>query len=177
MTKKYFFLVLLISQISLFAQQSQVKDTCKIVSVTVGNADTVHWTTQKDLNREPFTIEQYRWGKWVKIGEVDVLKTLEKVTYSFKSIPNSGENQLRVFHLNEVNLSRSVKWVSDIPVVKFTIQKDIKEIKFTNATMYEILDSKGNIVKKGLFHTIWYKDLPNGTYTLNYDNSTTKLEL
>jgi hypothetical protein len=114
----------------------------------------------------------------VKIGEVGVtIPFSETQTYTFKSIPYSGENQIRVFHENDTILFPTVKWTSDTPVVKFMINKDTKEIQFTNETLFEIWDTKGNVIKRGLSQTIWYKDIPSGSYILNYDNSTAELKL
>jgi hypothetical protein len=174
--KNYFNIILLTLQISAFGQQA--KDTCKITSINIGKDGIVHWTTKNDQNKTPFIIEQYRWNKWVKIGVVWVTTTSSDTqTYTFKSIPNSGENQLRVLHENDTTLFRGVKWTSDVPHVKFTINKDTKEVQFTNETLFEIRDTKGNVIKKGLSQTIWYKDIPGGSYILNYDNSTAELKL
>jgi hypothetical protein len=174
--KYYFILILLSLQIIVFGRQT--KDSCKIISINIGKDGIVHWITRSDPNHTPFTVEQYRWNKWVKIGQVDVPTPFsETQTYYFKSIPYSGENQIRVFHRNDTTLFRAVKWESDTPVVKFSINKDTKEIQFTNETLFEIWDTKGNVIKRGLTQTIWYKDIPSGSYILNYDNSTEELKL
>lgn len=174
--RNYFFLMLFALQISVFGQQT--KDTCRITSINIGKDDLLRWTTRNDQNKTPFIVEQYRWNKWVKIGKVDVSGSFSEIqAYSFMSIPYSGENQIRVFHENDATLFRSVKWTSGEPAVKFTINRGTQAIQFSNETLFEIWDAKGNVIKRGLSQAIWYKDIPGGSYILNYDNSTAELKL
>lgn len=175
MIKKHVTLLLLLLQVVVFAQEP--KPQAVSFSISIGEDSIVRWTTKNDLSKTPFIIEQYRWNKWIKIGEVYVSGSAANTSYSFKSIPNSGENQLRVSHLNESENFGIVKWTSDLPPVKFELKKDRKEIQFSHSTIYELIDGKGAIVKKGWFHALWYKDLPSGDYLLNYDNSSAKISL
>jgi hypothetical protein len=155
-----------------------INDTCKILSVKVDNAGTLVWTVKNGPGKKPFIIEDFRWNKWIKVGEVESVGTAGIQTYSFRIIPHSGENQMKVTRGEELFTSKEIKWIAaDIPVVKLTLQKQIKEIQFTHDTMFEILDANGNRVKRGFGPKVSYKDIPAGTYTLNYDNSTTELKL
>ncbi len=155
---------------------SGIISTAKIVSMNISDRK-LNWQTNNERNKLVFEIEQYRWNKWVKIGEVDGVGTPQNNQYSFYAIPYSGENKMRVKQISEVYLSSSIKWKSTQPEVKFTIQKHPKEIQFTEQTMYEIFDSSGGLVKKGWAQTISYDNLPKGIYTLNYDNFTAELKL
>lgn len=40
---------------------------------------TLTWTTTGESGKLTFTIEQYRWNKWVAIGEVDGLGTEDRI--------------------------------------------------------------------------------------------------
>jgi hypothetical protein len=175
MLKKILVLLSFFAQLNSFAHQE--KDSSKIVSITIGKDGILNWTTNNDQNKTPFDIEEYRWNKWIKIGEVEAINSSETLSYTFNSIQNSGENQIRVLHKNEPTVFRSVKWTSELPVVKFTVNKDVKAIQFTAETLFEIWDTNGNVIKRGLSSYIDYKDIPAGSYILNFDNSIAKIKL
>jgi len=176
MKKISFTLVFFILQITLFGYETKLKDTCKIVSININKDGSLEWITKNETEERVFIIEEYRWNKWVKIGEIYGKGLPQEMKYSFKIIPYSGKNQIRVIQENESNISKKIEFTSYEPKVKFTIEKVANEIKFSNKTMYEIVNSLGEIVKRGLSDSISYENLPKGSYTLNYDNSTTKFE-
>ena len=54
------------------------------------------WKTSGENGRLPFVIEQYRWNKWVGVGEVQGKGTEGSNTHEFLISPHSGENTIRV---------------------------------------------------------------------------------
>lgn len=173
---KAFTLVLVLFQIHLFGQEN-LKDTCKLVEVTISNDGTLNWTTQNEKSSKVFEIHQFRWNRWVKVGEIDGHGAPSITRYQFKIIPHSGENQIRVMLVNESYLSRIVKFNSLVPKIKYTIDKKTEEIKFTYDTMYEIIDTEGSLLKRGFGPSVSYKNMPEGKYILNWDNSNTNIKL
>lgn len=149
------------------------------------NNHLLFWYTQKYIPNTYFVVEHFCWGRWVnrrKITETSVgkreyfSKAGNKCEYRFKIPPHSGENRMRVLLMNDSNvclaISKELKWISPItPKVKYTDKKGSKEIKFSSETDYEIHDLNGKLVKTGRSTSVSYADLDNGTYTLNYDNS------
>lgn len=141
------------------------------------------WTTTGESGKLAFTIEQYRWNKWVAIGEVDGMGSAGPNKYSFKVSPHSGENKVRVIQTDHTGKKRPS------PEVSFT-NTSIKEpqifplkvkdvIKFTAdgsaiETKYEIYDAYGNIVKKGVGTEVDCTNLKKGAYYINYDNKNEK---
>ncbi|MGL4597896.1 MAG: hypothetical protein ACRCYO_10215 [Bacteroidia bacterium] len=152
------------------------KSTYEVVTMEVANCETLKWSTKNEQGKLTYIIEQYRWNKWVKIGEVDGTGLVGPNNYSFKVTPHSGENQFRVKQVDytgQPRISKVVKCTSSVPEIKFYPVKPDKEITFEGGeTMYEIYDQYGNIVKKGFGSKIDVSGLARGGYFLNYDNKT-----
>ncbi len=154
------------------------RSTFDILSININADGVLVWETANENGKLPFVVEQYRWNKWVTIGEVDGLGVKSKNKYQFKVTPHSGENAIRVVqvdHSGEKRASQQVKFKSSVvPVIKTpAIVKD--EIKFTAdgndvETRYEIYDAYGNIVKKGVGSSVNCNNLLKGVYYINFDN-------
>ena len=157
------------------------KSTFEVVSMTLDKEGTVKWTTKSETGKLTFAIEQFRWNKWVKVGEADGVGTPTSNDYSFKVVPHSGKNQIRVRQTDysgQPRLSKPVEVMTDVPEIEYAPIKASKDINFflkgksdkAFETMYEIYDQYGNIVKKGFGSKVDVSNLPKGGYFLNYDN-------
>jgi hypothetical protein len=151
------------------------KSTYEVVKMDISTDGTIKFTTKAESGKLSFVIEQYRWSKWVKVGEVDGLGTNGPNDYSFKAALHSGDNKFRLKQLDysgTPRFSKEVKVSSSAPKITYAPLKVSSEITFTGGeTMYEIFDQYGNLVKKGFGSSIDCKGLPKGGYYLNYDNS------
>lgn len=150
------------------------KSTFDIVKQSISNDGTYTWTTSNETGELPFIIEQKRWNKWVKVGEVMGVGKPEEQTYTFKVTPHSGEN---IFRVKQVDLSKrsrfseAVKYTdSAAPVITWSPEKPKEEIIFSSPTLYEIYDQYGNIVKRGFGDRVEVASLKKDLYYLNYDN-------
>ncbi|HEV7230022.1 MAG TPA: hypothetical protein VGO45_01765 [Bacteroidia bacterium] len=152
------------------------KSTYEVIKMDVGTEGSIKFTTKGESGKLAFIIEEYRWNKWVKVGEVEGLGTNGPNDYTFKAVLHSGENKFRLKQLDysgTPRYSKEIKVASPTPKITFAPVKVSSEITFTGGeTMYEIYDQYGNMVKKGFGATIDCKNLPKGAYYLNYDNST-----
>lgn len=166
----YILLFVLIYQ-SIVLGRGTFRDTCKITAIKIDKFGTLIWTTEQEILKRKFIIEDYRWNKWIKVGEVDGNGTLQPNVYSFKFPPHSGENKTRVSQENASYVSKEITWTSFLEKVTFKLDKKNKEIVFSSETMYEIIDMSGVLCKKGWGKSVSYDNLPKGNYTLNYDNS------
>jgi hypothetical protein len=154
------------------------KSTFEVISMNVEKDGTFSWSTKSETGKLTYAIEQYRWNKWVKVGEVDGVGTPVTNNYSFKIVPHSGKNQVRVRQTDysgQPRLSKAAEFSSDVPDISFAPIKVKSDINFVASgkpieTMYEIYDQYGNIVKKGYGDKIDVSNLPKGGYFLNYDN-------
>lgn len=144
---------------------------------------TLSWKTTGESGKLTFTIEQYRWNKWVAIGEVDGIGTAGPNEYSFKVSPHSGENKVRVVQTDHTGKKRpspettftstSVKEPSITPLKVKDVIKFIADGASVE-TKYEIYDAYGNIVKKGVGSEVDCTNLKKGAYYINYDNKNEK---
>lgn len=154
------------------------KSTFEVISMTVDKDGNLKWATKSETGKLAFAVEQFRWNKWVKVGEVEGKGTPGTNNYEFKVTPHSGKNQIRVRQTDysgQPRLSKPVDFVSDEPEVSFAPMKVSKDINFVAAdkpkeTMYEIYDQYGNVVKRGYGSTVDASNLAKGGYFLNYDN-------
>jgi len=154
------------------------KSTFEIVSMTVDKDGGVKWSTKSETGKLSFAIEQFRWQKWVKVGEVEGVGTTAINNYSFKVSKHSGKNQIRVRqtdYTGQPRLSKPVDFTSDVPDIIFAPSKVAKEITFYAGqtpyeTMYEIYDQFGNIVKRGFGSVVDVSGLTKGAYFINFDN-------
>ncbi len=154
------------------------KSTFEVLTIAVDKDLTFKWTTKGETGKLPYIVEQFRWNKWVKVGEVEGNGTAAENSYSFKITPHSGKNQFRVKQIDYTGLpkfSKAVDYASGIPEVSYSPAKVSKEILFSAnnspvETMFEIYDQFGNIVKRGYSRSVDVSNLGKGAYYLNYDN-------
>ena len=149
------------------------KSTFDVVSMKIDDQGVLGWNTNNETGRLAYTIEQFRWNKWVKVGEEEGKGQKASNSYTFKITPHSGENKFRV---KQVDYSRRPRYSSSVKYrdatiapVTFAPQKVKDFINFSAETMYEIYDAYGNIVKKGFGDKLDATNLKRGTYYINYD--------
>lgn len=153
------------------------KSTFDVISMKLEGDGTLKWNTKNETGKLPFIIEQYRWNKWVKAGEIEGKGVGDNNEYIYK-VPtlHSGENQVRVKQVDytsQPRLSRPVKFNNiSMPECTFNPVKVSKDITFSCETLYEIYDQFGNVVKKGFGKMVDCGNLAKGVYYLNYDNKT-----
>lgn len=154
------------------------KSTFEIVSMSVDKDLIFKWSTKGETGKLSYVIQQFRWNKWVPIGEVEGNGTPDVNNYSFKVAPHSGKNQFRVKQIDysgQPRISKAVDFVSSSPEVTFGPVKASKEITFFAGstpveTMFEIFDQYGNNVKRGFASSVDVSNLPKGVYYLNWDS-------
>lgn len=154
------------------------RSTFNVVNIDVTPAGKLTWSTTDEQGKLPYVIEQYRWNKWVTVGEVQGKGTPGKNSYEFQITPHSGENTVRVVqvdHSGTKRTSKEVKFTSTLPAVVKSPAKVKDIINFTAdgkavETRYEIYDAYGNIVKKGVGSSVNCENLLRGVYYINFDN-------
>lgn len=134
------------------------------------------WTIKGEVNNK-FVVEQFRWQKWITVGEVYVSPdSAKKTSFSCEIKTHSGQNTFRVSHTDtkgNVTYSKVLKFIN--PAVKEVIlqsQKVTDNINFSSETAYEIFDEKGTFLSDGTASQIDITKLPKGKYWVNYDNKT-----
>lgn len=158
------------------------RSTFVITKLDVQANGKLAWETTKEQGKLPYYIEQFRWNKWVTVGEVQGIGTVGSHQYEFNVSPHSGKNSVRIVQIDHSGLkrpSKEVKFTSLIPKVSKNPTKVKDIIHFTAnykpiETRYEIFDAYGNIVKKGVGNAVNCKNLARGAYYINFDNTNEK---
>ncbi len=152
------------------------KSTFDIVRQSIKDDGTYTWVTTNETGELPFIVEQKRWNKWVKVGEVMGKGKPGEHVYTFQVTPHSGENTYRVRQVDLTRRSRiseNVKLTDNrVPLITWSPTKPKDEIIFSGKTLFEIYDQYGNIVKRGYGERIDVSTLKKDLYYLNYDSKT-----
>ncbi len=155
------------------------KPSFEILTMNLTSNGLLKWTTKSEAGSLPFVIEQFKWNKWVPVGEVNGLGTPDKNEYSFQVTTHSGENKFRVKQIGLGALSKysnPVMLNSSTQKPKLDISKESSMINFSYETAFEIYDVYGMVVKKGFAKDVKIENLARGKYYLCYDNQVTEFD-
>ena len=155
------------------------KSTFVAKSVNLDKEGNFTWKTTSESGILTFIVEQYRWNKWIKVGEVEGIGSPSEHPYQFKITPHSGENKVRVKQVDYTGsprYSQAATALSTNAEVTFSPVKVKDFITFSSETLFEVYDAYGNIVKRGYGIKVDATNLKKGLYYLSYDNKTEKFE-
>ncbi len=155
------------------------KPTFEVLTMNVSPTGILKWVTKNESGALPYIIEQFKWNKWIPVGEVNGLGSPDTHEYTFKVAMHSGENKYRVKQkgLNSTTKNSqevTVKSTSDKP--SFAMLKNGAGVDFSAETGYEVFDAYGIVVKKGFGKQINIDNLPKGNYYMCYDNIVTEFK-
>lgn len=153
--------------------------TFEMLMMNISSNGLFTWRTEKETGPLPYIIEQFKWNKWVKVGEVQGIGSEGQHDYSFQLSMHSGENKYRVRQKGYQSIPKVSKTFtvrSNIGEPSFAMPKDKSKVDFSTETAYEIYDEYGEIVRKGFNKHINTKNLKKGNYYLCYDNTVTKFK-
>jgi len=152
--------------------------TFEIVTMHMTNEGLITWTSKNEGGPLPFIVEQFRWNKWVNVGEVQGIGKPGEHSYKFQvTALHSGENKFRLRQAGyQSKYSSEVKIISSTPRCIFSLSKGTKQIDFTCGTLYEVYDYYGSVVKKGYGTRVDIANLQKGGYYVCFDNSIGELQ-
>lgn len=151
------------------------RSTFEAKTIKMEKGGNLKWVTVKESGSLPFVVEQFKWNKWVKAGEVEGKGTQGPNEYLFQVNMHSGENKFRVKQIDfskKPRYSKELKFRSSMPEVVFSPSKPVNEIEFSAETSFEIYDNSGTLIQKGEGKRVNIASLPKGDYFLNYDSKT-----
>jgi hypothetical protein len=156
------------------------KSNFDVISIEISPEGILKWTTKDEDGKLPFIIEQFRWLKWVKVGEAEGKGGMGENHYEYKVVFHSDTNKFRIRQVEYLtrprpHVSKPVEIVSTVETPTFCIDNAKRKIEFSLETMYQLYDKDGSIVRKGLGKTINCSELKKGIYFLDYDNKTTEV--
>ncbi len=149
------------------------KATFEVININIDKNGILNWSTKNEMGELPYIVEQFRWNKWIPVGEVKGQGQMDKNAYSFQTTSHSGENKFRVKQIGYGDLSKSstnVTYVSASGQPTYTMGKSGTDIEFSAETMYEVFDEYGNVIKRGFGNKLDIANLLKGSYYLCYDN-------
>ena len=155
------------------------RPTFDLLSIDINKDAVLSWGTKNELGSLPYVIEQFKWNKWVYVGEINGDGTPLQHLYNFKVTPNSGENKFRVKQVGYGGIprySKEVTYNSLMDKPSFKVSSDSKSVSFSNETAFEVYDYYGNVLKKGFGSSVDISSLNKGKYYLCYDNVVTEIE-
>lgn len=158
------------------------KSTFRCSSISADKSGMVKWTTLDEAGSLDFIVEQYRWNRWVEVGQVKGKGMKQATAYQFQITPHSGKNQVRVSQVDnsgEKRSSNSVFFDAGIPPMKISPTKVRDNLYFKSGgkevkTKYEVYDAYGNLLKVGFASMVDCTNLVSGVYFINFDNQTEK---
>jgi len=153
--------------------------TFDMVAIKLNAAGLLQWSTRNENGSLPFVIEQFKWNKWIYVGEVRGDGNPGQHDYSFQITMHSGENKFRIKQAglgSAPRYSSIVVGISAVTKVDYTLQKSTKTIVFSHETAFEVYDAYGSIVKKGYGASLDIANLPKGKYYLCYDNEVSEFD-
>ncbi len=146
--------------------------------IECGSDGQLSWETTGEMGKIPFLIQQFKWNKWVTVGEVMGNGTKVKNNYKFQAQLTSGNNKFRVAQKSyegDLRKSQSCEVSGSVAPVTFKYDKKLKIINLSSETSYELYNVFGQIVKRGRGVSVDCSALAKGEYYLSYDNKTEKL--
>lgn len=148
--------------------------TFEINKIDVDESGLLTWEATNERGSLPYSIEQFKWNKWVKVGEVDGIGTPEAHNYSFQTNMVSGLNKFRVVQKNLSGVKKTGKSATTSSTKTqptFEYDKKNQKVVFSDKTSYEVFDMYGQIRKRGMSNEIDFSNLESGDYYLNFDNA------
>lgn len=149
--------------------------TFETEKIKVDDDGVIKWTTTGEQGELPYYVQQYKWNKWVTIGEVRGNGTSGTNEYAFKAELVSGKNKFRVYQKGYdkmVKYSPEANIMSKTPKTTFTYDRKDEKVSFSNPTSYEVYDKYGQMTKKGYGEFIDVSNLRRDDYYISYDSST-----
>ncbi|MCF8424629.1 MAG: hypothetical protein K9H41_09810 [Bacteroidia bacterium] len=161
------------------AEVLKPRATFEIVSININSAGFLQWTSKSESGSLPYVIEQFKWNKWVTVGEVQGIGSPDLHNYSFQIVAHSGENSFRLKQVG-IGITPKVSSVvtinSKIEKTHFMITKNHRAIQYSRETNFELFDAFGTIVKKGFGKQTDLNNIAKGKYYLCYDNQVSEIK-
>lgn len=146
--------------------------TFQITACTISPSGDMAWSTEKESAPLNFIIEQFRWNKWIKVGEVKGQGKPEECKYTFPANLHSGLNTFRIYQMDYKgqHTSEEYKVESATPEIKIKSLKVSNSIEFSGITDYEVVSEFGTLITSGRGQSIDASKYTKGRYYISYDN-------
>lgn len=146
--------------------------TFEILDISLSSTGLLKWETKQETTPIPYIIEQFKWNRWIKVGEVIGQGRQDKNSYSFQATLHSGTNVFRVHQIDHKGQRTSQEVRAESPTAAITIKnfKISNTIEFSDETDYEIYSEYGTLVKSGRGKVVDASKFFKGNYYVSFDN-------
>lgn len=154
--------------------------TFETTFITVEESGLLKWSTVNETSKLPFVIEQYKWNKWIPIGEVIGNGVPITNKYAFQANLISGLNKFRIKqkgYIDKTKYSPTVSHNSTSKEVSYVYLRKKRSINFSKPTGYEVYNKYGELVKKGFGEKVSVDNLSKETYYINFGNTQSEVFL
>lgn len=146
--------------------------TFEITNITLSSTGALKWETKSETTPIPYIIEQFKWNRWIKVGEVMGLGKADKNSYTFQATLTSGTNVFRVLQVDHKGQRTSQEVRCESPSAAITIKsmKVSNTLEFSDETDFEIYSEYGTLVKSGRAKVVDMSKFFKGNYYVSFDN-------
>lgn len=153
----------------------QPLSTYKLIDYELGYDNMLLFTTDNESGKLKFIVEEYRWGQWVKLDEIDGKGGPGRNTYQVKIYPFNGNNVFRIYqtdHLYQRNYSQelSIPYQTERITILSNLRRIRNTIEFSDKTRFFIINQFGEVLLSGYSDTVDVSELRRGEYFVRYDN-------
>lgn len=154
----------------------QPESTYQLEEIKLNQEGLLTFKTKNEKGSLPYIIQQYRWNKWMYVGELEGDGKPDLTEHQFKTILHSGENIVRVVQRKQdgsFNISQSVSVDNPEEKVEMSYKEKQNKIVFSRSTFYEIHNAYGILLKKGYGKELDIKNFKSINFLyLSFDNTT-----
>jgi len=146
--------------------------TFEITAINLNSTGILKWETKLETTPILFIVEQFKWNRWIKVGEVIGQGKQDKNAYTFQTTLHSGTNIFRVHQVDHKGQRTSEEVRTESPNVAISIKnyKINNTLEFSSETDYEVYSEYGTLVKSGRDKIIDTSKFFKGNYYVSFDN-------
>ncbi|MEZ7966199.1 MAG: hypothetical protein QMB45_01365, partial [Flavobacteriales bacterium] len=151
--------------------------TYQVLDISISDFGVLTWGTTGETGSLPFVVQQFKWNKWVNVGEVMGRGIPGENTYNYQAAEVSGVNKFRVLQKTgdgDLKSSVAVEYISSMPPVSVVYDKKGSTLTFSRETNFELYNVYGQIVKRGFGAKADLAEMLKNDYYISFDNSTEK---
>lgn len=144
----------------------------QIQNLIIDKSGQISWTTTNEKSNTQFEIEEWRWNKWLLLGQLNG-KGAGNNLYSFLADTSCGLYQIRVTAKDTVahhtpTINSPVQ--KEVKLLTSKVSKDKPFLRFDKKTKYEIYDQYGNKLLFGCDSQVDTSTFQVGLYFIEYGN-------
>ena len=136
------------------------------------------WSTKGEKVGGKMYVEHFLNNNWMVFKDISCHGSITLNNYQVEENHHSGTNKYRIKFLEkdgQAFYSKVIEFTSSRQPVTFSPKRVTTSVYLSRTIPYEVIDSYGNVVKKGTGKEIEMSSMKEGVYYLNFDNRTEKV--